>query len=140
MAEEMVKLRLPSTFDSVKAVREQAESSLKERFGLDACSDIDDIGIASTEMMNNAVEHSGAEFFDVQIAFDGSAVVFSLITEGAEFDPTREIKMPDLDGDETHEGGFGIAMVKELSDEMMYEYREGKNVFTIKKIIKGGLR
>ena len=56
--------------------------------------------------------------------------------EGEKFDP---LKKPDPDisasAEEREIGGLGIFLTKKLMDEVIYEYKDGKNVLTlIKKI------
>jgi len=95
-----------------------------------------DLCLAATEAMNNAVEHSGAEQVEIEISADEAGVVFRIITQGERFDPTVGVLMPVLkDGEELQEGGFGLAIIKEMVDGLRYEYIEGKNVMTLDKII-----
>lgn len=97
-----------------------------------------DLCLAATEAMNNAVEHSGAEKVEIEIFANKTEVVFRMITRGEKFDPTAGISMPVLgDGDELQEGGFGLAIIKEIVDSVRYEYIDGKNVMTLGKRIIG---
>ena len=54
--------------------------------------------------------------------------------EGSPYDPLGRTD-PDLtlDAEERQIGGLGILMVKKLMDEVIYEYRDGKNCLTMRK-------
>ena len=43
--------------------------------------------------------------------------------------------MPILDDNNLVEGGFGLAIIQELVDKVDYEYRDSKNILTIKKTL-----
>lgn len=120
--------------DSARAkIREFCEKIFSEP---DHRSSLYDFYLAITEAMNNAMEHSGAKSIDVSvIAVDGEAI-FTMITPGDRFDPTAKRTMPDIDSPAgLPEGGFGLAIIQELMDSVAYEYREYKNIFTLKKKI-----
>lgn len=62
------------------------------------------------------------------------AVVLTFLDGGAPFDPLT-MKAPDtsLKARERKIGGLGIFMVRKLTDEIGYEYAEGKNILRILK-------
>ena len=66
---------------------------------------------------------------------DGMAT-FQLIDGGAPFDPLAK-EDPDiqLSGEERGIGGLGIFMVKNMVDEISYEYTDGCNRLTLRKRI-----
>lgn len=66
---------------------------------------------------------------------DGTAT-FRLIDGGTPFDPLAKDD-PDilLSGEERGIGGLGIFMVKNMVDEIEYEYRDGCNRLTLRKKI-----
>lgn len=65
---------------------------------------------------------------------DGLTLTF--IDDGVRYDP---LARPDPDFtlpvDERPIGGLGVFLVKELVDEAHYEYKEGKNILTVRKVI-----
>lgn len=65
------------------------------------------------------------------------SVTVTFVDAGVPFDPLKK-QDPDiaLSPLERQIGGLGIFMVKKMMDETAYEYRDGKNVMTIKKILK----
>lgn len=93
-----------------------------------------DFSLATTEAMNNAVEHSGAKSIEVEITATEKEIIFRMSTDGKRFDPTSKITKPDANAsDDLPEGGFGLSIIKELVDSMGYEYINGRNILTIKK-------
>ena len=63
----------------------------------------------------------------------------TFIDSGVPYNPLAKDD-PDitLAAEDRVEGGLGIFMVKNTMDDMRYEYRDGKNILTMKKIIDGG--
>ncbi|PLX73530.1 MAG: ATP-binding protein, partial [Desulfuromonas sp.] len=48
----------------------------------------------------------------------------------------KPAEFPDADTDEwLPEGGYGLALIQELSDQLEHVYRDGKNILTIWKNI-----
>jgi serine/threonine-protein kinase RsbW len=93
-----------------------------------------DFSLAVTEAMTNAVEHSGTKRVIVQIVVAATSIIFKMTTDGVEFDPTAPVLFPDLNSSsDLPEGGFGLALIRELVDRTAYEYRNGKNIFTLEK-------
>ena len=66
---------------------------------------------------------------------DGFSLVFE--DRGVPFDPTMQ-KEPDLTlpAEEREIGGLGISMVRKMTDALLYEYRDGKNILTVTKKCK----
>lgn len=66
---------------------------------------------------------------------DGKAVI-SFEDSGTPYDPLKASD-PDitLSAEERQMGGLGIMMVKKNMDEVFYEYKDGKNIFTMTKKI-----
>ena len=64
------------------------------------------------------------------------AVTISFIDEGRPFNPLeREDPDVSLSARERKIGGLGIFMVKKSMDDVRYEYRDGKNILTIRKTL-----
>ncbi len=130
------------TFENVDMVRRALMGFCRDSYrGEDAESRTGDLCLAATEAMNNAVEHSGAEKVEIEISADEAKVVFRIITKGKRFDPTVGVSMPVLgEGKELQEGGFGLAIIKEMVDSVRYEYVRGRNIMTLDKVIIDGMR
>ena len=62
--------------------------------------------------------------------------VITLIDSGKPYDPLAKPD-PDvtLSAEERPIGGLGIFMVKKTMDDVTYEYKDGKNILSIKKNI-----
>lgn len=77
-------------------------------------------------------EGQGDVTVDVTAGADGVTIAF--IDSGTPYDP---LSRPDPDislpAAERPIGGLGIYMAKKLTDELIYEYRDGRNILTMKK-------
>lgn len=64
------------------------------------------------------------------------SVVISFVDKGVKYDPLAK---PDpntkLSADERPIGGLGIFLTKKLMDDISYEYKDGQNILTIKKLL-----
>ena len=65
---------------------------------------------------------------------DPFRIVVGFADRGRPFNPLDR-KDPDvtLDAEARQLGGLGILMAKKLMDEIQYEYRDGKNILTLRK-------
>ena len=65
---------------------------------------------------------------------DPFQIVVGFADRGRPFNPLDR-KDPDvtLDAEARQLGGLGILMAKKLMDEIQYEYRDGKNILTLRK-------
>ena len=70
---------------------------------------------------------------------DPAQVIITFIDKGVPYDP-MEKEDPDitLSAEEREIGGLGIFMVKNSMDDMSYEYKDGKNILTLKKELSKG--
>ena len=100
------------------------------------------LDVAADEMFGNIVRYaygteSGPVTVQVEVEENPLRVVLTFIDQGIPFNPlTRE--MPDTTGLKAKErpiGGLGLFMVKKTMDDLSYEYRDGKNILTIRKNI-----
>ena len=77
---------------------------------------------------------SGEGWAEIRGSVEDGAATFRLIDGGTPFDPLAK---PDpnvlLSGEERQIGGLGIYMVKNMVDEVEYEYRDGCNQLTLRK-------
>ena len=64
-------------------------------------------------------------------------LIFSFSDSGKPFDPLSK-EAPDIDAplDERPVGGLGIFLVTTTMDDVSYEYKDGRNILTVEKIIK----
>ena len=89
--------------------------------------------IVLDEIVSNIVRCSGGSAFEVgfEQTSEGLTMVFS--DDGKPFDPTREVKEPDVtaSAEERGIGGLGIFMVKKMSKSVTYRRDAGRNVLTV---------
>ena len=72
----------------------------------------------------------------IRVSFENEDVIITFIDSGIPYNPwAKEDPDTTLSLEERQIGGLGIYMVKKSMDEVDYEYRDGKNVVTIKKKI-----
>ncbi|MBU0483806.1 MAG: ATP-binding protein [Proteobacteria bacterium] len=129
-------LTLVPIFEEVDLARRTADEICREYYiGMGVESSIQDFILAITEAMNNIVEHSRANNVRVELTAHPDKIVYIIKNDGIKFDPTEDVSMPDLNGDNLPEGGFGRAIVNELMDEVKYDFIDDKNVLTLIKTI-----
>lgn len=97
------------------------------------------IDVAVEELFVNIASYAydqeiGVAVVQVEMLDDPLSVKITFIDNGKQYDPLAK---PDPDitlgVKERKKGGLGIYMVKNSMDNMRYEYRDGKNILTIKK-------
>ncbi len=63
-------------------------------------------------------------------------LVMEFLDDGKPFDPTQNPPPTAAESlDDIQIGGLGIFMVKQVMDEIRYEYRDGKNILYLKKTV-----
>ena len=72
----------------------------------------------------------------VEIKREPLSVIITFIDHGVPYDPLLN-RDPDttLSAEERKIGGLGIYMVKKSMDGIRYEYKDGRNILTIEKIL-----
>lgn len=109
------------------------ESSLDASFGMS-------LNLALEEAVTNVILYAYPEGKSgtVTITVEGvdNVLTFVICDSGVPFDPTqKEDADITLSAEERPIGGLGIFLVKQLMDEVSYEYVDGQNVLTLKKTI-----
>lgn len=89
------------------------------------------------ETFVNIVHYSKCTYIQVNIENNDSILKIEFIDDGFEFNPI-ELESPTLPTniDEAKIGGLGIHLVKNLADELDYEYKNNENHLTIIKNVK----
>ena len=97
------------------------------------------IDIAVEELFVNIASYAygqeiGVAVVQVTVLEDPLSVEITFIDNGVQYDPLAK-EDPDvtLSAKERKKGGLGIFMVKNSMDDVTYEYKDGKNILTIKK-------
>jgi len=97
------------------------------------------IDVAVEEIFVNIANYAynpeiGSAGIWVEVQEDPLVVSITFTDNGVPYDP---LKKPDpdvtLSAEERQIGGLGIYMVKKSMDDISYEYKDGKNILTIKK-------
>ena len=97
------------------------------------------IDVAVEELFVNIASYAydkeiGVAVVQVEMLNEPLSVEITFIDNGKQYDPLAK---PDPDttlaAKERKKGGLGIYVVKNSMDDMRYEYRDGKNILTIKK-------
>lgn len=99
------------------------------------------IDIAVEELYVNIAHYAyapetGTVTLRVETTETPASVAITFTDQGRPYNPLAKAD-PDvaLSADERQIGGLGIFMVKKSMDEMDYEYRDGRNILTIRKRI-----
>lgn len=101
------------------------------------------IDIAVEEIFVNIASYAyspgeGPATVRVNVDDEHKFVDITFIDNGVPYDPLAK-EDPDitLSAEQRQIGGLGIFMVKQSMDDVIYEYRDGHNILTIKKALKG---
>ena len=124
--------------ESLDEINEFVSTFLEEQGGTKKA--INQIILATEEIFVN-IAHYAYKDTDgdakIKIKMVGSDAHISFIDSGPYFDPLKK-EDPDITQsvEERQIGGLGIFMVKEMMDDVKYEYKNGENILTIIKTIK----
>ena len=98
------------------------------------------IEVAVEEIFVNIAQYAyapetGEVTVSAELSGDGRALRLCFSDGGVPYDPLAR-QDPDiaLPAEERDVGGLGVYMTKQLMDELHYEYRDGRNVLTMKKV------
>ena len=130
---EAKKENLDQVLEIVDEELERLECTIKEQTQIDIAVEEIFVNIASYAYAPSV----GTALIRMEVERDPLAVVLTFEDKGTPYDPLAK-EDPSLDhaADETKIGGLGIYMVKRSMDDMKYEYKDGKNILVIKKILQ----
>ena len=135
----MKELTLPAARENIPAVIDFVNRELKS-VGCPLKTEAQ-IDIAIDELYSNIANYgydgeNGRVLVRLETEIRPRAVTISFIDEGRPFNPLeREDPDVSLSARERKIGGLGIFMVKKSMDDVRYEYRDGKNILTIRKTL-----
>ncbi len=101
------------------------------------------IRLATEEIFVNIANYAyegkdGKAEISLEITKDPDTAVITFSDSGVPFDPlTHEDPDISLPADQRAIGGLGIFIVKKNMDDVKYAYVDGRNVLTIKKVLRG---
>jgi sigma-B regulation protein RsbU (phosphoserine phosphatase) len=122
---------VPKAVDFVSEKAEGAAFSMKDKYQID---------VAVDEIVSNVARYAyeGTPGGDVTIRVSQKPdrLAITVIDSGMPYNPLEK-EDPDvtLSADERGIGGYGIFIVKKVMDEVKYEHKDGKNIFTMIKNI-----
>lgn len=96
------------------------------------------VGLAFEELVTNCINHGFEDddehVIEIVLSIADQTLTILVIDDGREFDASKA-PPPDLSSEPEHRqvGGLGIHLLRELSDSMSYERRDGKNRLTLTK-------
>ena len=136
----MKELTIAATIENIETVTDFVNEQL-EAFDCPMKAQMQ-IDIAIDELFGNIAHYAynpeiGEATVRVEVIEDPMAVVITFIDNGVPYDPLKK-EDPDttLSIEEREIGGLGIFMVKKTMDDIAYEYKDGKNILTIRKNLK----
>ena len=135
----MKELTIEATPENMEKVIEFIDGMLEE-YGCGVKEQMA-IDVAVDELFSNIAHYAynpetGYATVRVDVKNDPLAVEITFIDNGVPYDPLAKAD-PDttLSLEERQIGGLGIFIVKKTMDAVNYEYKDGKNILTIKKNI-----
>ena len=135
----MKELTIEATPENVDTVIEFVDEMLEE-YGCGMKEQMA-IDVAIDELFANIAHYAynpetGYATVRVDVSKDPLSVEVTFIDNGRQYDPlAKEDPDTTLSLEEREIGGMGIFIVKKSMDAVNYEYKDGKNILTIKKNI-----
>ncbi len=131
----MTEKTFPASDEALPEVMSFVEEKLEE-YGC-TMKAIMQISVCVEEIFVNIAHYAygeGIGSMTLSLSSQDNKVCLVFSDNGVPFDPLAK-EDPDitLSAEERPVGGLGIFMVKKVMDEVDYEYRDGRNVFTMKK-------
>ena len=130
-------ISVESVNDNITAITEFINAEL-EAHGCSPKARVQ-IDVAADELFANVVQHAYAPLVGmvtvrVNVSEDDRTARITFIDSGRPFDPLSAPE-PDisLPVEQRGVGGLGLFLVKKTMDDLIYEYRDGKNIVTIVK-------
>ncbi|MBQ9420322.1 MAG: anti-sigma factor antagonist [Lachnospiraceae bacterium] len=129
---EAKKENLQQVIDFVDERLEKTECPMKAEMQIDMAVEEIFVNIASYAYANE--DRIGKAVIRVETLEDPLRVVLTFMDNGMPYDPLAK-EDPDvtLSADQREIGGLGIFLVKNTMDDVAYEYKDGKNILTIRK-------
>ena len=129
--EIVIDAKLENVSDAIDFLSQEAEElplSLRDKHHME---------IAMDEIVSNVARYAYKDKSgkaSVRIDTDSKGITITVTDSGVPYNPL-ETPDPDitLSADERGIGGYGIYIVKKVMDEVTYEYKDNKNVFTMRK-------
>jgi anti-sigma regulatory factor (Ser/Thr protein kinase) len=86
--------------------------------------------------MDYAYPEGTVGYVDIEADIDDTYITFVLSDSGMPFDPTQKEEVDTtLPAEQRKIGGLGIHLVRRIMDSVSYEYKDNKNILTLRKKI-----
>lgn len=135
---ESLTLQVENIVEAIAPATEAAEAWLGARELSPAVTFL--VSLAIEELVTNCIKYgyddAGTHTIEIVLSVDGQALTMLVIDDGHAFDPLAA-PAPDLSlaiADRPI-GGLGIHLLRQLSDDVQYERRDGRNRLTLVKRI-----
>ncbi len=133
----MKTLTVPAVIDQLDAVLDFIQTQLQDS----SCPQdvLYQVAIAAEEIFVNIAHYAyqtegGDATIRCQVCGNPPQVMIEFLDSGVPYDPlSRNDPDVSLPASERKIGGLGIFLVKQMMDDVSYEYRDGKNILTIRK-------
>ncbi len=127
------KQKLDEVLAFIDTELEAAECPMKTQMQIDVAVEEIFVNIASYSYPDK----EGQAVIRVQFNEDRTEVTITLIDAGVRYDPTAKTD-PDvsLSADERGIGGLGIYITKQFMEDVVYEYKNGRNHLKLRKLLK----
>jgi serine/threonine-protein kinase RsbW len=129
-------LHVRSAIDAIGPATERAEAWLSGQQVTADASYL--VSLALEELVTNCIKYgyddAAEHIVVVVLTVDSDALTMEVIDDGRAFNPLEAPK-PDLSlaADDRPVGGLGIHLLRELSDDMLYQRRDGRNRLVLTK-------
>lgn len=137
----MKEITVDATIDNVQTITDFVDERLEEMNCPEKAQM--QIDIVIDELCSNVARYAysdktGKVTVSVDTVDKPMKVWLTFTDEGVPYNPLAK-EDPDitLSAEERKLGGLGIYMVKKMMDEFRYEYKDGKNIVTVCKVIEG---
>jgi len=129
MADQLYQLTLNSTYEEAESIPEFVE-------GLQKKTDLDEdssgkLMLLLSEAVTNAIVHGNNEDpskkVEVKINIKPDSIITTVEDEGEGYDPDQDADDPLNEENLLKEGGRGIFLIEEISDEIEY-FNEGRGI------------
>ncbi len=119
----------------------QVQAFVRDKLGSVACSRNArlQIGVAVEEIFVNIARYAGMReknhtTLRVEVSGEPVGVTITFVDHGVPYDPLAAAGAEAvMSADEVENEAMGILMAKQLMDDVAYQYREGRNILTLKK-------
>lgn len=132
----MKHLTLPNNIETISQLNAFVDT-LCEEWNIDMDLAMS-LNLAIEEAVVNVMDYAYPEgtvgYVDIEADIDDTYITFVLSDSGMPFDPTQKEEVDTtLPAEQRKIGGLGIHLVRRIMDSVSYEYKDNKNILTLRK-------